>query len=246
MKSLLRSGPVSSLLGLVIWCWMVLVARTTRWTIEGHEKARELWSGPDGLVFAAWHEQVFLLPSGWSQNLRGWPERPGGVAMLISLSPDGEPVAKAIEHLGITSIRGSKGNARKRDKDKGGTRALAEAIRLLKNSGTLCITPDGPRGPALEISPGALLLAQRAGATLVPYALKVASARRMKTWDRLIVPLPFGKGAIVYGRPLVADRSISIDQLQTQFQERLDEANQRAEELVDPEGVPSGQLKDAA
>lgn len=246
MKSLLRSGPVSSFLGIVIWCWMVLVARTTRWQVEGGDQAHTLWTAQDGLVFAAWHEQVFLLASGWSRNLRNWSKRPGGVAMLISLSPDGEPVAKAIEHLGIASIRGSKGNARKRDKDKGGARAVAEAIRLLKASGTLCITPDGPRGPAREVSAGALLLAQRAGAIIVPYALQVRRARRLKTWDRLMLPLPFSRGAIVYGRALRADRSLSQEALKALFQERMDEANARALALVEGPAQTADALKDAA
>lgn len=227
MKSLLQSRLVITLLGGLIWLWMVSVARTVRWQIYGEATAQKAWSQNDGLIFAAWHEQIMLLPSGWSRVLRNLPARKGGVSMLVSLSRDAAPVAKALDYLGITTIRGSKSNAKKRDKDKGGVRAIAEAMRLLKNGGVLCITPDGPRGPAKEVSGGPALIALRSNARIVPYALATSNHRRTRSWDRMILPLPFGKGAIIFGDPISADGK-SPEQLQAELGDALALANQRA------------------
>ena len=231
MKSLLRSPFVAALLGRLIWAWMALVARTVRWTIEIDDSARQAWSEHDGVVVASWHSRILLLPAGWIRFIRDWNDRVNRGAMLISLSADGEAVARAIDHLDLHAIRGSAANKKKR-KDKGGARAIAEATRLLKNGTAVCITPDGPRGPAEQVSPGAVMIAQRAGVPIVPYALSVKPAWRLDTWDRFIIPFPFTRGAIVLGPALATPRSADPAELQAELQERLDAATRRADMLA--------------
>jgi lysophospholipid acyltransferase (LPLAT)-like uncharacterized protein len=52
---------------------------------------------------------------------------------------------------------------------------------------------DGPRGPRGEIKPGLILLAQRSGAALIPIVYSVSRKWVAKSWDRMVVPLPFGR-----------------------------------------------------
>lgn len=231
MKSLLHSSFVAALLGRLIWAWMALVARTVRWTVEVDAQARDAWRDNDGVVVASWHSRIMILPVGWIRFIRGWKDRVNKGAMLISLSPDGEAVARAINHLGLHSVRGSAANKKKR-KDKGGARAIAEAVRLLKSGTAVCITPDGPRGPAEVVSPGAVMIAQRAGAPIVPYALSVKPAWPLNTWDRFIIPFPFTRGAIVIGPPIATPRTAEPDTLQAELQTRLDAATRRADMLA--------------
>lgn len=232
MKSLFRSKPVTIMLGFLIWMWMALVARTIRWTIEGEEHVQQAWETQPGVVVAAWHSRIMLLPAGWIRHMKHLDGRIRNGAMLISLSPDGEAVARAIDHLGLKSVRGSAANKKKTNKDKGGVRAIAEAVRLLKSGTAVCITPDGPRGPAEVASPGAVMIAQRAGTPIIPYALSVRTAKRLDTWDRFIIPFPFSKGAIVYGPAIDAPRDASPQTLQALLQKRLDEATRRADMLA--------------
>ena len=111
-------------------------------------------------------------------------------------------------------------------------KATAEAVKLLKSGKAVCITPDGPRGPAEKVSPGAIMIAQRAGVPILPYALSIRPAKRLSTWDRLILPLPFARGAIVFGAPMDTDRARAPDEIQAELQKRLDEATRRADMLA--------------
>lgn len=231
MKSLLRSGFVSSFLGFVIWCWMVLVARTVRWEREGTASFSALWHRPEGFMVAGWHSRILLLPSGWSWIRRNLPFEQKSTAMLISLSSDGAFVAKAIGHLGLVAIRGSKTHKRK-GKDKGGVRAIAETVRHLKAGGVVCITPDGPRGPRECVSSGPLLLAQRAGAKIVPYGLAVSRGRALDTWDRFFIPFPFSRGAIVFGDPVDVPAGEDLDGRAAELQRAMDAAHRRAHALA--------------
>lgn len=233
MKSLLRSPLFVAVLGFLIWGWMALIGRTTRWRIEGAEGARAVLTptGP-GFVLSGWHETILLMPSGWNRSIRRWPERRAPTAMMISLSPDGEAVAAAVERLDLEIVRGSASNKKKASKDKGGLRAIADASRRLKEGGIVCMTPDGPRGPRRIASAGAVTLAQRAGASVVPYAVASRPAPRLGTWDAFIIPLPFMRGAIVFGPPITCSRETSPEDLREALQTGMDAATRRAEELA--------------
>ena len=54
MKSLFRSKPMTILLGVLIWGWMSLIARSVRWKVEGEGPARTAWASHKGIVIAAW------------------------------------------------------------------------------------------------------------------------------------------------------------------------------------------------
>ncbi|MFN4023995.1 MAG: lysophospholipid acyltransferase family protein [Hyphomonas sp.] len=234
MKAFFRSAPVVAALGWLLWAWMTLVGRTVRWTIEGETEARTRLAaaGDPGLIVACWHETILLMPSGWARAVRRWPERKGRAAMMISLSPDGEPVARAVRHLDIDVVRGSAGNKKKAAKDKGGLRAIAEAAGRLRSGGYICMTPDGPRGPRRTASQGAVTLAQRSGAMVLPYAISTRPALRLNSWDRFIIPLPFTRGAIVFGPLIDCSRETGPDALQAALQHGMDAATRRAEALA--------------
>ena len=150
----------------------------------------------------------------------------------------GEPVARAMRHLGVGTIRGSAGNKKKAKKDKGGARAVVEAVKLLKSGGAVCITPDGPRGPNEQVSLGAILIAQRSGAPILPYAVATKPAKRLDSWDRFIIPFPFTKGAIVFGELLETPRDAKPEDLRDALQQRLDAATRRADVLAGYELTP--------
>ncbi|WP_084418711.1 lysophospholipid acyltransferase family protein [Henriciella litoralis] len=201
MKWLFRNPIFSSALGYLIWAYMVLCARTMRWSTEGEEQFREAWSGDRGLIVAAWHSRILLLPSIWTRFVRKMPAKAHPTAMMISLSRDGEFVAQAVSHLGIDVVRGSSTHKKKK-KDKGGSAAIMETTKRLRAGSVVCLTPDGPRGPAEQAQAGPVILAQRSNALIIPYALDCKPAFRLKTWDRFMVPIPFAKGTIVLGQPL--------------------------------------------
>jgi len=235
MKAILRSAIVTSLLGWIIWVYMALCNRTIRWSVEGDEAARKIWLDYPNIIVAAWHSTILLLPSGWNRIIRKWPQQKTRSAMLISLSKDGEPVAKAIKHLGLEAVRGSSTHKRKK-RDKGGMKALAEALRILKDGGGICITPDGPRGPAQIAQNGPIIMAQRSDAPILPYAIVSAPRRRLSTWDRFRIPYPFSRGALVFGEAVIPRKGDDRETLRQRLEDSLNAATERAEAMVQKKG----------
>jgi lysophospholipid acyltransferase (LPLAT)-like uncharacterized protein len=92
------------------------------------------------------------------------------------------------------------------------------------------ITPDGPRGPLRQAAGGVTQLAALSGAPLLPAAARVRFCVRLRSWDRMILPLPFGRGAIVCLPPILVDRH-GAEAALAGFEAALSAAAGRAEAL---------------
>jgi hypothetical protein len=114
--------------------------------------------------------------------------------LLISASFDGELIARTIERMGFETVRGSSSRA-----GAGGLRALARAVR---NGATAVIPGDGPRGPRYVLKSGVTKLSQLTGLPVNSFYLLPQRAWVMHSWDALLVPKPFSRVVMVWGRPV--------------------------------------------
>jgi len=139
-------------------------------------------------IGALWHNRLLIFPL---VLRRFFPERRG--AALISASRDGDLLADAVQRFGYDAVRGSSSRM--------GASAILQLGEVLASGGDVVITPDGPRGPAYELGPGIIFLAQKTGAPVVPVDMEYSSCWRIKSWDRFIVPRLFAKVRVIIGAP---------------------------------------------
>jgi len=196
LKSLLASPVFQLLLGRLIGGYILFVAMTTRWA-KVNRAAVEPFLKTDGgkLIVCLWHGRFTLTPKMWSFK-RGVPK----VKVLISQSREGGIVAHTALTVGVGVIRGS---AAKGKQSKGGVEAMRAMARHIDGGGVIAMTPDGPRGPRMRAKRGPVQLAKIAGAPLL--AITWATSNRIvfkDSWDQFVLPLPFGKGALVWGNPI--------------------------------------------
>lgn len=79
-------------------------------------------------------------------------------------------------------------------------KALLAAARRMRQDGLCgCVTVDGPRGPRHEVKEGAIFLAGRAAAPIVPIRLFMTRRKVFRSWDRFQLPWPFSRVAMVCG-----------------------------------------------
>jgi lysophospholipid acyltransferase (LPLAT)-like uncharacterized protein len=159
-----------------------VLARTWRYRVVNPEIWQRVRETGKPWVFVLWHGG--LLP------LTYW-HRGRDIAVLISEHRDGEVIARVVHSWGYRTVRGST--------TRGGGRALLGLIRELQQGSVVAVTPDGPRGPAQTVQPGALVAAQRAGVPVIPIVVRVDRAWQLSTWDRFMVPKPFARITIAYG-----------------------------------------------
>lgn len=161
-----------------------LLARTWRVEARGDTAWRARYAARKGMVMALWHEHLFPL---------AFYLRNTGMHVLVSEHRDGEIIARILESMGYTMIRGSS--------TRGGARALVEMIRVLKSGISVCITPDGPKGPARKFAPGTTVAAQRAGVPITTMFVSASRAWHLNSWDRFMIPKPFARLTLDFGEP---------------------------------------------
>lgn len=190
LKRLLRHPRTLALGAWLLARYLRLVAATTRWTVRGREAAAAAAGGP--VIGAFWHEQLALAHAvAWNWSGSRTDTR---FTVLVSQHRDGRLIGDVVARLGIGAAHGSS--------RRGGVAVFREAGRVLAEGRSVAITPDGPRGPRRNAQAGVARLARLSGVAVIPVGVAVSRARRLGSWDRMIFPLPFGRGAIVYGAPL--------------------------------------------
>lgn len=227
----LRNPVIQATLAWILAAWLRFCFATIRWTHENEAVAEAVWDRGGGVLCVFWHSRLALAPHCWPQG-RAQPAKG-----LISLSPDGQFIARAVARLGIPAIRGSSANKDKADRAKGGSQALRDGLRQLKSGGALGVTPDGPRGPARKMAEGVPVMAKASGAPALLIGLSCNPAIQLGSWDRGLVPLPFGKGAIVWDSvhyPQGAD----VADVAAAWAERLTAVEARADALTGLEPRP--------
>ncbi len=221
-RSLAGSNAVAALISFYIW----LVARSTRWTVIGRDGWDALGAKPGGFVCVTWHGRLFMTPTYVPPDKRA-------VAM-VSASRDGDLIAAIVARWSVAAVRGSSHDHAK-GKAKGGVEAYVAAARELSENGALiAITPDGPRGPRMRAQAGVAQLAMSQRAPVVAVGFSVRWGRHLASWDRFLLPLPFGRGAVVYSAPRLPPKDESppaLARFRQALEADLNEVTNRADDL---------------
>jgi len=195
--------------------------RTVRYEIAGEGPLRELQRRGQPVIFVLWHGRLLPL---------SYLHRGEGVVALVSRSDDGEYITGILEGWGYRTARGSS--------SRGGSVALRSIIREARDRRSICITPDGPRGPRHRMKVGALIAAQVTGLPLIPVAAGADPSWSLGSWDRFQVPRPFSRVRVRYGAPIEIPREADPVELE-RCSRRLEDELNRLTQTVDG-GEPVG------
>ncbi len=175
-----------------------VLSRTLRFTQEGLEECEQIRQQGAKFVVPLWHDELFPLIH---------LHRNQGVVAVVSQSQDGEFLSQVMARFGFKLARGSS--------RRGGTEALIAARKEMReHSADVVFTVDGPRGPRHKVKKGAIFMAAKTRAHLVP--LRVFMSRSFvfqKAWDKFQLPLPGAHCRVVYGQPYLVPEHFSGEEM---------------------------------
>jgi len=208
-------------------CWLTaryirLVRTLGRWSVEGTEIPENLFAANRPFLVAFWHGRLLMMPEAWPYEMP--------FNMVVSMHRDGQLIARTISHLGIKSILGSS--------TRGGSSVMRSMLRALNAGECVGITPDGPQGPRMRASAGIIQVARLAGVPIVPVAFTARPCRLVNSWDRFMVPLPFSRGIIRWGKPLDVARDADEAAVGDAAKLLEDRLNQLVRDLDETLGLP--------
>jgi lysophospholipid acyltransferase (LPLAT)-like uncharacterized protein len=197
IKALLRWPSVQALMASLLGRYLAFALRTTRWTLQNEAQiAARLGASP--VVTAFWHERLSLMPALWSLV-----EKHGAghirAYVLVSRHHDGRFIGEIVRRFNLELVYGS---TSRNGQDRGGAAGARTLLSVLEEGNHVAITPDGPRGPRHVAAPGVAQLAARSSVPVMPCAAQTSWRLTLPTWDRMVLPLPFGRGVIVCGDPI--------------------------------------------
>lgn len=99
----------------------------------------------------------------------------------------------------------------------------------------MAISPDGPRGPRMRAGLGAIQLAKLSGAPIVLFAWSTKRRIVFNSWDRFVMPLPFGEGYLLWGGPMIVPADATAEEMETlraRLEQDLIDLTQEADRLA--------------
>ena len=169
------------------------------------------------IILLFWHNRILSMPAGWDVS------RP--ITLLRSVHRDGLLIGRAISFLGYKTVAGSS--------NRGGATSLRKLLKELKNGTSIGITPDGPRGPRMRMTPGAIVAARLGGVPIIPVAWNTKHRKLLGTWDKMILARPFSKGIFIYGEPIEIPKKSTHEEVEAyriDVEKKLNELSRETEE----------------
>src|SRR5262249_49586138 len=203
---------VSRILGRFVGAALAVLRATLRVEVLHRERYEQLREKGVRILFALWRGRM-LLPI--------QRHRRQGIVTMASQSKDGEIIALWLARNGYVVVRGST--------TRRGGQALREMVRHVRSGRHSALTVDGPKGPARVVQPGVVQLARLTGAWILPITSSSARPKFLKSWDRYLLPRPFAKCVVLYGKPFPIEPNESDDGASARIGDALEAATREAD-----------------
>ena len=204
--------------------WFIrLIGPTLRVCVSREEGAQETIAQRP-LIASFWH--ACMIPATYMcRNL--------GVRVMSSNSYDGEYMGRIIRKFGFVAVKGSS--------SRNAVRALLGLRRALQDGWTVAFSLDGPRGPRYKVKPGPVALARSSGVPMTMFHMAVDRAWVLNSWDRMMIPKPFSRVLMRFGKLIAVPLGASDEDLgryQQDLQDSLDRVCTFAEANIQKVGSP--------
>ncbi len=186
-----------------------VLCKTLRFEIINQNTVNDLVLLNDNFILTFWHGTM-LIPWFLHRNKK--------IAALTSKSKDGEILARILKKWNYKVIRGSS--------SKGGDEALGLMVDYAKNKSSIAITPDGPKGPAHKMKAGAVVVSKKSGCPVILVGVGVEKKKKLKSWDKFEIPVPFSRVKVIYSDPVYVDENLSYDDTSKMIKESENMLNQ--------------------
>ncbi len=170
-------------------CLINSISSSLKMRVVGYENYRFVKEMGKKCIIVFWHGQQFY-PIYHFRNHK--------IAIMVSLSRDGEIQNRILSSFGYEVVRGSS--------SRGAVSGLIGMIKKMREGYDLAIALDGPRGPFQTAKEGVNYIAIKEDCFILPIACAFTSFKQFNAWDRYILPYPYAGGVMLVGRPIMPNK----------------------------------------
>lgn len=170
--------------------YMLFVWLTARVNCDIDHQASEILRKKQSCILSLWHSYIFIMPY--------FMKRFGIFGAVVSSHSDGRYLVEYLKRFGHVPIIGSS--------NKKAFSAMRGVLTMLREGGSVAITPDGPRGPRHKVSGNITAIAAKAELPIIMLAFHASHKIVLNTWDKFIIPLPFAHITVSISAPIYCDK----------------------------------------
>jgi lysophospholipid acyltransferase (LPLAT)-like uncharacterized protein len=211
------------LVSLPAWALIQLIGRTNPIKCVNNNLPETICAKNNPFIFSVWHSRL-MLPI--------YPFRNKNLAALVSRSKDGEYITQLMNRFNFQTARGSA--------SRYGAEGLLGLLHWLKHNGDAVVTPDGPRGPREKVQAGVIQLAKLSGVPIIPTGFSCSRSHRFQSWDRFMLPLPFGNIYLMTGEaihvPEDADKPV-LEECRLRLEKEMHRVTAKVDRLAGQPGI---------
>ncbi len=209
-KKIAKFSTVTHIVSFLCYWYVRFVSFTTRWEKRDINLFYDNLKQHKGVIFIAWHGRIAFAPCFWNRSSK--------LSALVSPHRDGQLIAGLLKRFGIENISGST-NENPRS-------AAVRLLRELKNNASIAIIPDGPRGPSMTMTMSPIYYAKTTGKPIIGMTYSIAKSKILgKSWDRMLIPLPFQKGIVAVTKPFFIPKNTPKENLENYRKQIENEMN---------------------
>ena len=194
------------------WLFQILFC-LNKVVVNGEEHLFNLINSGKPIMVCVWHGRL-LFPS-WYIRLKTT-----NLHAIASRHTDAEIMARILKKWGYGLLRGST--------RKGGKVVVKKMAEIFKNAGIVAVTNDGPKGPSRIAKAGSTGLALKYNVQIITITGSATKYWQMKSWDRFMLPKPFGRIQLIISPPL--DNTEKLKSAEEEVQHLSDFMNQYQDE----------------
>lgn len=212
---------VSYIAKFLLSIWFLFIRKQEYFVPESTEK---FLKQRNGFIFAGWHNQILSL----TRHVAYYLQRDRDIILtpLVSLSKDGEFIYQTFLRFKMESVRGST--------SKGGSAALRQLLKAIKDGRVPIFTPDGPRGPRYKVQSGVIQIASLTKLPIITFYSRFDEYYEFKSWDRQRFPKFFAKEWVDYSEPFYIPEKIeNYDDYALELEKRMLEQVERLDKIVE-------------
>ncbi len=224
LKDIANSQFAEKLIGNFAFYYLKFVGLTTRWkSVTGVDVTYKMIEQHGSVIIIGWHGRTLMMPYYWNKQSK--------LNALVSPHRDGRMIMYILQKFGIGHVSGST--------DKNPKEAALQLMQNLKDGNSIAIIPDGPRGPSMELTMSPLFYAQKSGKPILGITYSIAGSKVIsKSWDDMLIPLPFHKGMYAITEPTFIPADATPEQLEEYRQKIENDLNELTWKLDREMGVP--------
>ena len=223
LKNILNSRIAEEIIGTLAYYYLKFVGLTTRWEVKGVKETYEALDKYGAMVVIGWHGRTLEMPYFWNKSRK--------LNALVSPHRDGRLIVSILRKFGIGNIDGSS--------NKDSSKAAVNLMKNLQQGNSIAIIPDGPRGPSMTLGMSPIFYAWKSGKPIMGITYSISGAKIVsKSWDNMLVPLPFRKGIYVITKPMIIPPETPQEELEKYRLKLETELNVITWEIDKKMGVP--------